>query len=131
MHYSARHRLVHRPWVVWLAVCLALLGALASTLSHALQAERGMGLLEVCTTRGAQQITADSPNGQEPAPNSLAHCPFCLQPTDRAAPPPEPLPYLFLAQGGHTAPAIWQAFFFVAEFVLPTAPRGPPTPSLT
>ena len=42
-------------WVVWLAVWLALLGALAPTVSHALQWARGgatANLIEICTSAG-------------------------------------------------------------------------------
>ncbi len=132
MHYRATPR--HRPWSVWFALCIALVMALAPTLSHALawsQSSSG-NFVEICTATGPRLVaadsaptSADSPTGQESA-LSLLHCPFCLHTADRCAPPPNPLPYLFQVQDGQQEATVWQALFFFTHFALVPPPRGPP-----
>lgn len=54
-HVSTTLTLPRARWVLWLAVWLALLGALAPTVSHALQWARGGAtarLVEICTSAG-------------------------------------------------------------------------------
>ncbi len=117
-----------RPWAVWLALCVAFVMALAPTVSHALVWSEGVqpGSLDICTSAGPGfSNAADSPNGQESA-GSLNHCPFCLQPTDRVAPPPHPVAYLFLDLGGQPEGPSWQAFFYAATDTYAPPPRGPP-----
>lgn len=130
--HSASSR--HRPWSVWFALCIALVMALAPTVSHALAwSQAGSGnLIEICTATGSRMVpvdtapsSADSPAGQESA-LSLSHCPFCLHTADRCAPPPNPLPYLFQVQGGQQEAVAWQAFFFLTHFAWVPPPRGPP-----
>src|SRR5664279_216931 len=105
--------LLRRPIAVWLALLIAVFGALAPTLSHALVRVRGgtSAWTEVCTSTGSRwmmlgavpkaalppdrsttstsPISTDSRDGPESV-FSLDHCPFCLLSTDRAAPPPHP-----------------------------------------
>jgi len=115
---------LHRLWAAWLAVLLALFGALAPTVSHAL-ALRGVAQgIEICTSSGTQILPADSPTGPESV-LSLDHCPLCLHPADRVAPPPHLMPYLFLVQGGQQEDMVSQAFFYSLHFYS-RAPRGPP-----
>jgi hypothetical protein len=120
-HRAAPHRL----WAAWLAVLLTLFGALAPVLSHAMAQGGSVSGFEVCTTTGAKFIPADSPTGPESAV-SLSHCPFCLHTTDRVAPPPHHLPYLFLDQGGQQEAPVWQAFFYLDQPYSQGSPRGPP-----
>jgi hypothetical protein len=124
-HQPALHRLV----AAWLAVLLALFAALAPTVSHALALDRATQGIEICTSTGnvtsAPTIPADSPTGPESA-KLMDHCPFCLLQADRVAPPPSPVAYLFLVQGGQQEVPAWQAFFFVPHFYSPATPRGPP-----
>lgn len=123
--------LLRRPLALWLAVLIAVFGALAPTLSHALVWAQGGAapMLEICTSTGprwvASPMPTDSPDGQESAP-SLVHCPFCLLSTDRAAPAPHALVHLFVVLGDPEAPTIRQAFFFFTHFALTPPPRGPP-----
>ena len=123
--YHPLHRLLRRPFAVWLAVCIALFGALAPSVSHALAHAGLLGGIKVCTSAGTQIIPVDSPTGPESA-LSLVHCPFCLHQADRIAPAPSLLPHLFSVQGGQQEVAVWQAFFFVTNFALTPPPRGPP-----
>lgn len=121
-----KHQLpLHRLWAAWLAVLLALFAALAPTVSHAIAAERGVQTLEICTSTGAKVIPADFPNGQESAAH-LEHCPFCLLSTDRIAPAPTPVTYLFLVHSGSQEVAAGQPFFYSPRPYSKTAPRGPP-----
>jgi hypothetical protein len=128
---------LHRPWAVWLALCIALVMALAPTVSHALAwSQAGSGyLIEICTATGPRMVpadtvpsSADSPTGQESAV-SLSHCPFCLHTADRVVPPPHPVAYLFLDMGGERGTTIWQAFFFFTHSAIVPPPRGPPAAS--
>jgi hypothetical protein len=121
-------------WSLWLVLCVAWFAALAPTVSHALAWGQVSELtfIEVCSTTGARVVAvdnaftpADSNPGQE-SPLTLSHCPFCLQPTDRCAPPPHPLPYLFLVQGGQQEAPVWQAFFYSEQRSFAPPPRGPP-----
>jgi hypothetical protein len=127
--------LLHRPWAVWLAVLIAVLGAIAPTVSHALVLARGTASagMEVCTNQGPRWIvatdtqTADSDSAPQPGSIfSLAHCPFCLQPTDRVALINDPLPHPFLVQDGQRKPSVWQVFFYATKHTVNPPPRGPP-----
>ena len=142
--------LLRRRLAVWLVVLIALFGALAPTLSHALVWSQGgtSAWTEVCTSTGTRwvmmgssapnaapqisdarastpPISTASPDGPEAA-LSLDHCPFCLLSTDRGAPPPNALLHLFVVPGEIEAPTIRQAFFFVTHFALTPPLRGPP-----
>jgi len=116
---------------VWLAVLLTLFGALAPALSHAVLLARGgvPPMMAVCTSQGVAQAatisSTDSSNGQESA-LSPVHCPFCLLSTDRAAPPPNALFFIFTVSGEHEEPTIRQAFLCITHFALTPPPRGPP-----
>ena len=125
---------LRRPWAVWLAVLIAVLGAIAPTGSHALMLAGGQSPLgiEICTTQGPQWMAADtlSPaDDSAPAQESAATlnpCPFCLHSTDRVAWINAPLTYPFLVQDGEREPLVWQAFFYSAERTFAPPPRGPP-----
>jgi hypothetical protein len=153
--FSRQARLMsrlHRPWAVWLALCMALLGALAPTVSHGLTWARGgnTGLIEVCTTNGPRWMALPDlteragsapledaqassrlgaltlqPDGPRPA-EVLDHCPFCLLFADRIAPPPQAWqPPLALAQAS-AAPLPPQAHYFPVFYAHTPPPRGPP-----
>ncbi|MCF8157131.1 MAG: DUF2946 domain-containing protein [Rhodoferax sp.] len=123
-----------RPWAVWLAVLIAVFGAIAPTVSHARMLAAGhlpQGV-EICTSQGPRWVAADTmPSPDGPAPTqrptiNVDHCPFCLQTTDRVAPVPHLLPYLFSVQGGQQEAPVWQAFFYAATHTFTPPPRGPP-----
>jgi hypothetical protein len=118
---------LRRPWAVWLAVLVAACSALAPTLSHALaHANAPLGFV-ICTSSNKLPLAADSPAGPQSA-KSFDHCPFCLHSADRVAPPPHPLPYLFLGSGGQQEATARQAFFFIHTLDFAPPPRGPPLP---
>ncbi|TXH91378.1 MAG: DUF2946 domain-containing protein [Rhodoferax sp.] len=116
----------HSGWKVWWAVFSFVFAAFAPTLTHAFTRALPTLPLEICTSAGAvATYQPASPQDEGGAMQSL-HCPFCLQNTDRGAPPPQPLPYHFLVQGGSQVSMVWQAFFFLD--IAPWLPqvRGPP-----
>lgn len=131
MSSSLHFVLLRRSLAVWLAVFIAVMGAVAPTLSHALAFERAgaSSAIEICTSAGPRWVAAhlptDSPGGQESLP-TLDHCPFCLLNTDRAAPPPRVLVHLFAVQGEPEAPTVRQAFFFGTRLAFAPPSRGPP-----
>jgi hypothetical protein len=116
-------------WTVLVAVWFAALPLL--THSRVLTLDPVTGGIEICTSQGPQTVApdnahaTDSPTGQE-SDSTHKHCPFCLHPADRYAPPPHPKPYLFLVQGGPQVPVAWQAFFYFDRTALWAPPRGPP-----
>ena len=112
---------LRRPWAVWWTLCVALFFTAAPSLTHAAAFARNNAFpsLEICTSQGAKTGAPDSAAAH-------AHCPFCLHSADRVAPPPHPMPYLFLVQGGQQEGPAWQAFFFFSHLYLRAAPRGPP-----
>ena len=125
---------LRRPWVVWLAVLIAVLGAMAPTVSHAVMLAKGQAMqgVEICTSEGTRWVAADvaaSAHDSTPLPGSVAppaHCQFCLQTTDRVAPPPHLLPYLFSVLGGQQEAPVWQALFYASTHTFTPPPRGPP-----
>lgn len=132
--YPPRFDALRRRWVVWLAVLVAMLGALVPTVSHAVAWSQGSVApwVEVCTDAGmrwvggnASQAPLESPPGQEPTA-AAAHCPFCLLAMERVLPATPTGPLLCVEQGGSAAPVAWQAVFFFTHVALRPPPRGPP-----
>jgi hypothetical protein len=134
MFSSHRHMKTtpYRPWAVWLALCIALLGALAPTLSHAMNWARGdqAPLIEICTSVGPRWMALS--NGFEPVPSDpattavLDHCPFCLLMADRMAPPPQSLSLSFAAYGHAGVLAPPPKVVLPAQVLAAAHPRGPP-----
>jgi hypothetical protein len=133
MTFTLRTEKLRPPWAVWLTVLVAVLFALAPTLTHALDFSRSDGAkrIEICTSQGPQTIAPDKahavdfPTGQD-STSTHPHCPFCLHQADRCAPPPHLLPYLLKVQGGQQEMPDWQDFFYVDKTSLWAPPRGPP-----
>jgi hypothetical protein len=140
-----RHR-----WVLWLALWLAVFGAMAPTVSRTLNWARGDtgNLVEICTSAGPRWMalnpvgsaTAASAatlvDGQDaarsepgPAPTSfpvLDHCPFCTLLADRLA-PPLALPFLLMVLPGKAVtPTILQALFHPLFQTRTPPSRAPP-----
>ena len=143
---------LRRPWAVWLALCMALLGALAPTLSHALVWAQGgqAPLVEICTSAGPRWMalsgvttpvgSAQLENTQAATnPDALAmrpdgplssavfdHCPFCLLFSDRVAPPPQAWQIPLVLVQMSAVPVIPQAYFLPVFYAHTPPPRGPP-----
>lgn len=124
----------HQRWSLWLSLVLALFGALAPTVSHALNHARGVPV-EVCTSNGPRWITpnqTDAPDadasGTPPSALVWAHCPFCLLSADHAALPPRTVLFLATAAREHLNPLAEQTTFVFVAPVPP--PRGPPVSGL-
>ena len=140
MSASATFARLRRAPAVLLALLIALLGAVAPTLSHALAAAHSApSMVEVCTSAGSRWVqrepSAASPtsrnaldeSGSGPAPSlDPAHCPFCLLSMGRVAPAPHPLVHLFVVLGDSRVPTVRLAFFFTSHFALAPPSRGPP-----
>lgn len=150
LRLSASGQPRHR-WVLWLALWLAVFGAMAPTVSRTLNWARGDigNLIEICTSTGPRWMAlsavgsatsvADAPrvDGQDasrsepgPAPTSfpvLDHCPFCRLLADRLA-PPSALPFILMVLPGKAVtPTALQALF-LPSFQTRTPPsRAPPT----
>lgn len=129
---------LRRPRVVWLALWIALLGALVPTLSHALVWARGdAALVEICTTTGQRWVVVDQvetdgalraadASGDPASAQGLTHCPFCLLSAERLSTPP-PLPFVpFVLAGQAVPPQSRQVLASLLSFVVAPPPRGPP-----
>jgi hypothetical protein len=134
MTHTPRFDSLRRTLVVWLAVWIAVFGALAPTVSHAVAWSQADATpwVGVCTDAGMRwvdvttgQIQTEAPDGQEAAP-SLVHCPFCLLAMDRVLPTLQAGPHLFIDREDPAVPAAWQAVFFSTYVALRPPPRGPP-----
>ena len=124
---------LRRPLAVWWTVLVAVLFAIAPTLTHALSFLHGDNVpIEICTAQGSKTVapdtahSVDASTGQDSAV-SIQHCPFCLHQADRLAPPPSPLPYHLRTQGGQQEIANSLVFLYVDTTPLWAPPRGPPT----
>lgn len=134
MKTSPRRTQPYRPWVVWLAVLVAVLGALAPTVSHALMLASGQAPLgvEICTSEGPRWVTADaaaSAGDSVPTPGSAvppAHCQFCLQATDRVVPLGEALPCSFVVPCAQREAPVRELLFHNDTHAVTPPPRGPP-----
>jgi hypothetical protein len=127
---------LRRPLAAWWTVLVAVLFAIAPTLTHALSFVRGDNVpIEICTTQGSRTVapdtahSADAPISQESAA-SVQHCPFCLHQADRMAPPPSPQPTLLKTDSSQQQVATGQAFSYSDNTPLWAPPRGPPTETL-
>ena len=124
---------LRRPWALWLALLLAVVSALAPTLSHGLAAGHGsvMALQDICISNGPDRLanasTPDLPaSPASPLAGGLSDCPLCLLAQDRLAGlPPGPVQLL----GAGLAPELPRAGPAVvprAAVVLAPPARGPP-----
>ena len=140
MHATTSHPLMHalrRRQMVWLALCLAWLGALVPTVSHTLVWARGdAALVQICSTTGQRWVAlAQSPGAASLADGSsvpdpaklLNHCPFCLLAAERLAAPTTADLGVLSPPGRAVAPVIWQAVLPLVRFVWAPPLRGPPS----
>jgi len=132
----ARHQTVmnrqYQHWVLWLAVCLALLAALAPSVSHAVRALAGeragapASWVEICTSAPGAPATPDNSAGGSGRPSVFEHCPFCLLMADRLAPPSASTSLFFVAPGHAVRPGAPSVHTRPAQIIAAAQPRGPP-----
>lgn len=129
MNDNSRLAPLRRPLAVWLALLIALLGAIAPTLSHGLARAGEVPLVEICTSLGPRWVALadapDSPDGQESALH-IEHCPFCLHAADPVFPPPSAAVQGFGIVGEPVGLRVAQTFLFSSITALIPPPRGPP-----
>lgn len=129
MKFKSRLAPLRRPLVVWLALLIAILGAIAPTLSHGLARAGDVPLVEICTSLGPRWValsdSPDSPDGQGSALH-IEHCPFCLLSVDRVALPPHLSLHDFGMPGDLVLPALGPVFIFIPLSSHKPPPRGPP-----
>jgi hypothetical protein len=114
---------------LWLALLIAILGAIAPTLSHGLARAGDVPLVEICTNLGPRWVALsdapDSPDGQESALH-IEHCPFCLQAMQSVSPPAHETVHHFDVFGKPVAPTLGQVFLCITHPLRVPPPRGPP-----
>jgi hypothetical protein len=129
MNFDSHLAPLRRPLAVWLALLIALLGAIAPTLSYSMARAGNVPLVEICTSLGprwvALTVLPGSPGGQESALH-IEHCPFCLLHNDQVAPPPQVSLRDFGGSGEFRVPVVRQAFFYARQLTSVPPARGPP-----
>lgn len=103
---------------LWIACCAILLNALAPSVSHALNAERGyLPIADICTANDSYDT--------EQRFHLLADCEYCVQHGgDLFTPPSSPLPGLPASHGHPASPSYHAPQPLLA--LCAAAPRGPP-----
>jgi len=120
--------------LLWLALMIALFGALAPTWSLALNApeQTGPSMLDICSSDPALMADGTAPRSPDlPAPpGMLKHCPLCLHHAHPFALPPPTMLTCLAALGEPVVPImaqVWAADLADARIALP---RGPPARQL-
>lgn len=129
MNYNFGLAPLRRPLVVWLALLIAVLGAIAPTLSHSLARTGDVPLVEICTSLGPRWVamtdSSDS-SGQQKSELRIEHCPFCRHAFEHVLPPPRAALQGFGIVGEPMGLMAEQAFVFSTLDALIPPPRGPP-----
>lgn len=130
MRFSPRFAPLRRTLAVWLALLIAVLGAIVPTLSHGLVRTGDVPLVEICTSLGPHWValtdSPDSPDSPESVTN-IEHCPFCLHATNHVVPASSAAFQGFDIPGKRTKPMVGQAFLFNDRTKIRPQPRGPPS----
>ena len=131
-----RDALLRRPWALWLALLLAVVSALAPTLSHGLAADHGgaMALQDICASNAPDRLADASTPAQPASPASpasplaggLDDCPLCLLAQDRLAGLPPAQVQLRLAGLAPEPPWVGPSAVLRAAVALAPPARGPP-----
>ena len=131
-----RDALLLRPWALWLALLLAVVSALAPTLSHGLAADHGgaMALQDICASNAPDRLADASTPAQPASPASpasplaggLNDCPLCLLAQDRLAGLPPAQVQLRLAGLAPEPPWVGPSAVLRAAVALAPPARGPP-----
>jgi len=113
---------------IWLAVLLAVFGAVMPSVSHALSGAPSTAM-EVCTSTGMAWVDVHGPSGdasgQEAAAQSM-DCAWCLLSGAPVFPAPHAVAALSVEPGALPAPVAQLPFFRLAFAALAPPPRGPP-----
>ena len=124
---------LRRPWALWLALLLAVVSALAPTLSHGMAAGHGsaMALQDICISNGPDRLADASTPAQPASPASplaggLSDCPLCLLAQDRLAGLPPAQVQLRLAGLAPEPPWVGPSAVLRAAVALAPPARGPP-----
>jgi hypothetical protein len=141
--YTSGHERVwlalRRPWLVWLALLIALAGTLvpgSSMHSHGSHSENvnAAERVEICTSAGQRWVVLDPaappinsvPEGPIPA-SGVDDCPFCLRHIERVAAPLF-LSSRFFSDSGQTLTPVWIPTESWPPYKpIAPPPRGPPT----
>jgi hypothetical protein len=142
--FTPRRSPLHRPWVVWLAVWLALFSALAPTVSYALQSVNSRDVADLHAVCSSAPVSATSgatptapvwlqvkapPSDDSETPLSSAmggHCQRCLLSFERLITLPSAEVVLDLQSGTYTVPVALEPQFVKSFLELNPPPRGPP-----
>jgi hypothetical protein len=136
---------LNRPWVVWLAVWLALFAALAPTVSYAFHAAANRDAADlhaVCSSAFKAETSSAAPSApvwlqvveaaptddstpQEPA-GMGGHCAQCLLRVDLLASPPTPMVGFAIQLQAYAVPVAPPPQFVKSFLELNPPPRGPP-----
>lgn len=130
MRFSSRFAPLRRTLAVWLALLIAMLGAIVPTLSHGLVYTGDVPLVEICTSLGPHWVAlTDSPDspGSSEAVTHIEHCPFCLHATNHVAPPSCAAFQYFGVPGEREKPMAGPAFLRNDRTKIRPPPRGPPS----
>jgi hypothetical protein len=110
---------LRQPLAVWLALLIAVFGALAPTLSLATSGSRAnaQAMLEICSSGGQHEVSFDiaahDPSG--PASGTFVRiCPLCLNAVDRVSPPPSVVFVDFTVVGATVVLLVRHTFHFIA-----------------
>jgi hypothetical protein len=124
------HRL-RQPLAVWLALLIALFGAIAPTLSVAMGGTGSSvpAMVDICSSGGDHAATAENAADTTSDPTTglfVRHCPLCLHAADRVLPLPSAAIAFFGMLGEPVSPATEPAFAFITPPARVPPPRGPP-----
>lgn len=141
---TPRRSPLHRPWVVWLAVWLALFSAMAPSLSYAFHSAANRDATDlhaVCSSAFNGITLSSAPSAPvwlqvDPAPSDEStpqesatmggHCSQCLFRVDLLAPPPTPVLGFAIQPASYAVPAAPPPQFVKSFLELNPPPRGPP-----
>ena len=127
MRFRPLRSRLRRALAVWCLVVVALLGAFAPVVSHAIVLAGGRAGaapgVDICTSTLSPQ---GAPSDEHKSALSLAHCPFCLHAAERGAPPRYALQPSMVLPGTPPAPVAQVVFFYAIASVGLPPPRGPP-----
>jgi hypothetical protein len=113
----------------WLALLAFAFHAMSPVMSHAMFANSGKSLVEICTPDGFKTVEVDEGGKTTPSLNHYPHCGDCLVSHDGAAPPPNATPSLPAPMMTGVVKLSSGTVAFASALRLAAPPRGPPARS--